>query len=155
MHFLIVVGAKYLIAAPVLLLAWCIYATRGRTRKELVWLATISLLATYAVGYMASLLFYNARPFVVEHFTPLISHAADNGFPSDHMLLGAAIAMVGYFLSRRLGAILWVLAILVGISRVAAGIHHTIDIVGSSVIAIVVVSATEYILHKKNLKKPS
>ena len=155
MQFLIILCAKYLIAVSAVLLVWCIYATRGDKRKKLLILAAVSLPLTYAVGYIAGHIFYNARPFVVGHFLPLIEHAPDNGFPSDHMLLAAALAMVGYFLSRRLGGILWILAILIGISRIAAGVHHTLDIVGSSVIAMAVVSSIDYILAKRILKKSS
>lgn len=146
----IVLAAKYLIILPVLLFLWCLYAIRGKKRKELVVLSIISLPGAYAVGYIAGKLFYNARPFVVGHFTPLFSHAADNGFPSDHMLLAATIAMLGYFLSRRLGIILWILALIIGFSRVAAGVHHTLDILGSAAIAIVVVSIAQYFLKKRN-----
>jgi undecaprenyl-diphosphatase len=75
---------------------------------------------------------------VVGNFTPLIPHAPNNGFPSDHTLLVSAIAAICSFYSRRVGVILWVIALYVGISRVYVGVHHPVDIVGSAVIAVTV-----------------
>lgn len=78
----------------------------------------------------------DTRPFVSGNFTPLIPHAADNGFPSDHMLLASALAAVVMCYRKRLGYALWAVAIIIGISRVYVGVHHPIDIVGSALIAL-------------------
>lgn len=149
MDLLISVSAKYLIALPVVLLLWCLVALRGSKRRRALWLSIISLPLSYGVGAAAGHFYYDARPFVVGHFTPLVAHAADNGFPSDHMLLAAAIAMIGCFISWRLGLVLWVLAIAIGVARVAAGVHHALDIVGSALIAIVVVSLVHFALARR------
>ena len=144
MDWLVIVGAKYLIALPVVILLWCLYALRGRKRREVLLLSVASLPLAYFVGFLLGHLYYNARPFVVGHFTPLIAHAADNGFPSDHTLLAATIAMIGLSISRRLGILLWILAVLIGVSRILAGVHHILDIVASMLIAIAVVSLVRF-----------
>jgi undecaprenyl-diphosphatase len=148
MTLLIVLAAKYLVVLPILLAAWCIYALRGAKRRELILLSIISLPLAYILAFIAGKLWYDPRPFVVGHFTPLVAHAANNGFPSDHMLLAATVAMIGWYLSRRLGTILWILALIVGLARVAAGVHHIVDIFGSALIAIVAVSAVWYLLRR-------
>lgn len=114
--------------------------------------AAVSLVVAYGVGKLAEMLWYNTRPFVVDGTTPLIAHAANNGFPSSHTLLAATIASIIFVYNRKLGTVLWVLALAVGLSRVAAHIHHLIDIAGSVVIAVVVVWAIEYLMRRRSSK---
>ncbi len=83
-------------------------------------------------------LYFDPRPFVAGHFTPLLYHIPDNGFPSDHLLLVSVIAMIGTYWNKKLGAVLWILAVIIAIARVYVGVHHVIDVVGSMVIAIAV-----------------
>ncbi|MCA1731872.1 MAG: phosphatase PAP2 family protein, partial [Actinobacteria bacterium] len=73
------------------------------------------------------------RPFTVEHFRPLIPHAADNGFPSDHALLAAALVALVALVDVPLALPFVLLAIVIDWARVDAGIHHLIDVLGSSV----------------------
>ena len=75
---------------------------------------------------------------MVEHFTPLISHAANNGFPSDHSLISFAFASIVFLFNKKLGFVLFLLSFLVGLSRVYVGVHYPIDILGSFLICIIV-----------------
>ena len=143
---LIVFGAKYLIIVSVAALLWSLYILKGKKRQYLIGLTVVALPVAFLLSRVAGHFYYNARPFVVGNFTPLISHAADNGFPSDHMLLAALLATLVFFVNARLGTIAWVVALLVGISRVVAGVHHTGDIVGSAIISIIAVFIAHYIL---------
>jgi undecaprenyl-diphosphatase len=146
MDILIIFFAKYLI--------WIIVAAAlpflffSHEWKRLSIFAAISLVLAYVVGKVAGLVWYDARPFVVNGTTPLVAHAADNGFPSDHMLMAATIASIVFVYNRTLGLLLWVLAIAVGVGRVLAGVHHTVDILASAAIAIVVVAVVEYLLRR-------
>lgn len=137
MDALIVFGAKYLIwIEAVAALVWLLRA-HNRTRTAVF--AALSLALSYLAGKAASLLWYNPRPFVEGNFAPLIAHAANNGFPSDHMLFAAAMAATVTYFDRRWGAVLWIMAILVGLARVLAGLHHVTDIAASAVIAVIAV----------------
>lgn len=106
-----------------------------KIRKEVLAFAIISLPIIYIAAKIGSLLYFAPRPFVIENFTPLIPHAADNGFPSDHTLLAGAIASIIFLYNKKIGAVLFMLAFLVGISRVLVGVHHFTDIAGSIVIS--------------------
>jgi undecaprenyl-diphosphatase len=121
--------------------------------KELRWkivlCALVALPLIYIIAKIGSFFYYDPRPFAVGQFTPLIPHNADNGFPSDHTLFASALAAVIFFFNRKLGSVLFVLAFLVGIARVLAGVHHFVDILGSIVIAFVVTYIVfQYILSK-------
>jgi len=65
------------------------------------------------------------RPYLVTHTRPLIPTSHDNGFPSDHTLLAAALTASLWWIDRRwLGAFaLGTLLVLVG--RLGVGAHHT------------------------------
>ncbi|MDO8566493.1 MAG: phosphatase PAP2 family protein [Candidatus Moranbacteria bacterium] len=146
MDSFIIFGAQYLylviVIAALVYICW--------QPKELCWkialCAIIALPLTYIAAKIVSNFYFDPRPFVIGQFTPLLPHAADNGFPSDHTLLGSAVAAVIFFFHRKLGFLLFVVAFLVGVSRVFAGIHHFADIFGSMVIAAVVTSiVSQYI----------
>lgn len=133
-----IVGAKYAIVLSLVLALWCFLKAPRDAQKRIAFFGMVALPLIYCTALIASHFYDNPRPFVVGNFTPLIPHAPDNGFPSDHMLLASAVAAIISFYSRRMGAILWVLALYIGISRVSVGVHHPLDIMGSAVIALVI-----------------
>jgi undecaprenyl-diphosphatase len=67
----------------------------------------------------------------------LIPHVADNGFPSDHTLYAMVVAATLFVFKRKTGILVGVLAVLIGLARVSAGVHHPVDIIASVVIAII------------------
>ncbi len=151
MHFLTIVGAKYLIYV-LLLIAGIFFLQMDRPVKyQMARFALFSLPVTFAVAKLGSYFFYDPRPFVSGHFIPLIAHAADNGFPSDHALLAFAVAALVFHIEKKFGTVLYVLALAIGVSRVAAGVHSFIDIFGSFVICVVVAVAVS--LGEKALVK--
>jgi undecaprenyl-diphosphatase len=115
-------------------------------------LASIALPLVFLTSRTASLLFENPRPFLEHDFVPLITHAADNGFPSDHALFVFAVASIVFTFNKPVGFGLFVLAVLVGVGRVLVGVHHVIDILGSLVIAtgitFIITELIQLFLHK-------
>ncbi|MBP7060561.1 MAG: phosphatase PAP2 family protein [Candidatus Moranbacteria bacterium] len=135
MDSIIIFGAQYLYLVIVIAALLFLLIVPKQRSSEVLVAAFFSLPLTYIAAKTLSLFYFDPRPFVVDHFVPLLSHAADNGFPSDHTLFSAALAAVIFAFHRKLGLALYSVAFLVGLSRVAAGIHHLTDIVGSLVIA--------------------
>ncbi len=151
MNTLIIFCAKYLLVISPLTLLWLFYKCEPAQRKDLA-LRTFSILGlSYILGLIARTLYYDPRPFVVEGFQPLLQHIADNGFPSDHTLLLAAIAASAGLFDRRVAVLLWLVTLVVGISRILAGVHHSIDIIGSIVIALLAKWIVYFVFHR--LKK--
>lgn len=140
--FSIVIGGFYFLVQPRLL------------RKKILLLAIISGLLAGVIALIASRLYVDPRPFVVGNFIPLIAHAPDNGFPSDHALLTGWIASVVFAYRKRVGLLLWGIAILVGVARVYVGVHHPIDIIGAFVICLVA-TVVGYRLTERIVKKES
>lgn len=138
-NILIIFGAKYLHWLSIIIALIYLLKQPKARRKEIFVFAVIALPTAYAAAKIAGLFYYNPRPFVAENFLPLIPHAPDNGFPSDHALLGGSIAAILFPYSPILSGLAWFITSLVGLSRVFAGIHHPVDIFGSWTIAIAIV----------------
>jgi len=153
---LIVFTANYLYIVPVLLfIGYSFFTSR---RREFLITAFFLLPLSYLTAKILSHFYYDPRPFVVSHVIPLFHHAPDNGFPSDHALLTGTLAAGVMPFSAWLAALLWVLAFLVGGARVVAHVHHTIDIVGSFVIALVslgIVRLGMYLVRARRARKES
>jgi undecaprenyl-diphosphatase len=134
MHEIIIVVAKYFLVLSLLGTAYIVYKIPGRERLRFVLLIIIGGIISLALAKIASHFIHDPRPFVQGNFTPLIVHAPDNGFPSDHTLLTAFLGFAVLSKSRKVGSILLAIALLIGLSRMAAGVHHSWDILGSFII---------------------
>lgn len=136
MQILAIFFAKYviylLIAASILFLL----KQKRSTQKEILIFALISLPLSLLIAKILGHFYYNPRPFVAGHFTPLISHAANNGFPSDHALFAFTISAIVFCFNKKWGVFLGALGLLVSLGRIYVGIHSAIDILGSFVISV-------------------
>jgi undecaprenyl-diphosphatase len=92
----------------------------------------VTAVIAFILAKIGGAVYNDPRPFTQDHVKPLISHAADNGFPSDHALLAAVIVAAILLVSPLWVAPFVLLAVLVDWARVGAGIHHFADVVGSS-----------------------
>ncbi|MBV9469545.1 MAG: phosphatase PAP2 family protein [Abitibacteriaceae bacterium] len=141
MNTLIIFGAKYLFAIILLgaaALAWRI----PREQRTLYFcLAALAGVLATILTKSAGALYFDPRPFT-HGVVPLIPHAADNGFPSDHTVLSVTTALLCYGVNKKVGAGLLGLAVLVGTSRVLVGINSPLDVVAGAVIGTVAVAAT-------------
>ncbi len=150
MDLFFILCAKYLFVVPLVILAGYGLSRPRFEWKEMVLFAIPALILTYLLGKLGGFIYFDPRSFVVGHFTPLISHIADNGFPSDHTLLVAGLAAVGTYWNKRMGILLWALAVLVAVARVYVGVHHPIDVIGSIIIALVAVPVWRAFMKKMN-----
>jgi undecaprenyl-diphosphatase len=137
MDSIIIFCAKYLVYIALLLSAAYLLTLPKRDRIRAVVFFVIAGLVAFVLAKIGGAIFYNARPFVVNHITPLIAHDANNGFPSDHTLITAVVAVTLYVISKKSGIALFVAAIIIGSSRVLAHVHHPIDVIGSFAFAII------------------
>ncbi len=128
-------GAPY---AVIVLLA-LFWLTCERFQKpailEAVLVVAVGLLINQAIG-----LFYtHPRPFMIGLCRPLIPHAPETSFPSDHatLLFAAALSLLSRPLWRRQGMLLLALALAGSWARVYTGLHFPFDIAGSLAVAVV------------------
>ena len=148
--------AKYVIFLLIAIAGvWFLWKVPRPLKKDVLIIGATGPLITFIISLLAAKLYFDPRPFVSGHVTPLIAHAPDNGFPSDHTLLSAAIASIVWVFNRRLGALLLALTLSIGLSRVFAGVHHLIDVLGAIVIAIGSVYLANFIVKQINAAKHS
>lgn len=147
MHELVIIIAKYFVLISIIMTAYVwwklpTFSEKKRFVAEAILAAALSLV----IAKIGSKLYNDPRPFVVGHFTPYFSHANDNGFPSDHTLFTSFMAFLVWRYNRAFGYGLLVIAALVGLSRVIAGVHHLVDIIGAFVCSLIGVALAAVIV---------
>ncbi len=158
MNVIIILFAKYLFLASIIIfIAYLTYLWRNNKNKSilLIRLSAVSFPLILIAAKISGHFIYDPRPFLVTLVKPLIPSATDNGFPSDHTLLTMALASVIFVYNRKLGIVLFSIALLVGTARVLAKVHHPLDIIGSTLIATVITTIVYSLLSltKKKFQK--
>lgn len=143
MHSVIRVVGQYFFLISVAIVALYWLRSRRDVKVSLGWRLVAGGAVALALDDVAGRLYYDPRPFVTHQLVPIIPHAADNGFPSDHALLTAFLAFTMLLYSRRLALVLFLNALLVSWARVAAHIHNPRDIVGGFVLAAIAVAIVD------------
>lgn len=146
----IIVCAKYLVAVPVVTAVFYFFWAPAQERWRLGLLALAALPLAYLLARVAGLFYSHPQPFVEWGGEPLVPHEIDNAFPSDHTLLaGALAALVGVSSRSYLaGGGLFAIAGLIGLARVAAGLHNWLDIAAALVLAVAAVLAAQLLLER-------
>lgn len=125
-------------------------------RIELALAGVLGLLLTLGLITIATHVHVDPRPFVVNHsLHPLISHSADNGFPSDHSAGAALIAVLIWLRHRIWGIVLAAAAILVGVARVAAHVHHVQDVAAGWAIGGFAAVIATVLIHRVTAARPA
>jgi undecaprenyl-diphosphatase len=135
---LAVVVANYgVYVLPLALLVIWLRADTPADWRRAVLAGIVTALVAFLLGLVLERTLSRPRPFVELGFQPLFTHAADSSFPSDHTLVG--VALVGTLLgpARRMGVVLVIWALVVGLARIAAGVHYPSDVLGSALLALV------------------
>ncbi len=79
------------------------------------------------------------RPYENYSYRPIGKYKRGKGesFPSRHTSSGVIIAMACYYVNPVLGGIMWILAFIVGITRILCGLHYPSDVLGGAAISII------------------
>jgi undecaprenyl-diphosphatase len=131
-----IASAKYLpIAFAVALLAlWLSW--RARNQRGAL-LAGVSALVALGLGQLIGKALPRPRPYLSHTVNQLIPPSLDTSFPSDHAILGFAVAVMVWRYNRRAGAALLVLATVMAIARVFVGAHYPADVLGGAALGAV------------------
>jgi membrane-associated phospholipid phosphatase len=128
-------GAAYLAGGQVALML--LVGASGRP------LATLRMLAAVGVVYglveLAGRRWARARPFArLERVQSLVPHDPERSFPSRHVASAVAMAMVADRHRPRLGRLMRLVAGLLALSRVGAGLHYPSDVAVGAALGVVV-----------------
>ncbi len=155
MDEIVKIVAKYFIVLSLVGTLVLLLRLKPAGRKQYIAVLILGGAIAGLLAFIGSQLYHNPRPFVQGGFTPLLPHSNDNGFPSDHTLLAATLGWAALVFSRKMGIALLVLAALIGVSRMAAGLHHLVDVIGGFVFAGIAVWLANLLVNKYLRKKPA
>lgn len=106
------------------------------------WKEIFSIILSPAIAWgLASLLkilIHTDRPMIALSNINTLFAESGYAFPSGHATAISALAFAIYFKNKRLGYVFMASAVLIGIARVAGGVHFPIDIIGGYVIGFIV-----------------
>lgn len=135
MHFLVTLIAQYFIAIPVLTVVWLLWKLKKPQKLEFLFMLAGTTVIAAILVKIATTIHQDPRPLTYPGVTPYFAHGTDNGFPSDHTTFSAVIGFAVLYFNRKLGGVLLAVALLIGLCRVIANVHHLQDIGGGFVIA--------------------
>lgn len=119
------------------LFAFLIFGKDKKRELKMIILSTISVvLSRLIITEIIRYFYFVSRPFINNVVYQLLFHETSGSFPSGHAAFFFALAMAVYFFHKKWGIVFFTGAILIGISRIIAGIHWPIDILGGAIIGI-------------------
>ncbi|TSC57423.1 MAG: Bacitracin transport permease protein BCRC [Parcubacteria group bacterium Greene0416_79] len=128
----------YLFAA--LFVVWALLLPRQKKEKLILFCEGFGagLLARFGGVELIRAVSHRPRPFAADpSIIPLISETS-SAFPSGHATFFFALSTIVYLHNRRWGVWCYLASALIGMARVAAGVHYPLDIVGGAVLGILV-----------------
>lgn len=147
MDTLVVVSAKYLILLVVLGLGTAWLLSKRHRKLHFIVSTVLAGIIAFAIARTLSHFIYSERPFVVEGIEPLVAHAADNGFPSDHALFAGTLTAITFFYNRKIALAMAVLAVVIGSARVLAHVHSPLDIIVGLAVGVIGAMSGYYITN--------
>lgn len=102
-----------------------------------------NLFFAFIVGFLlarfSGLFYQHLQPFVEQGFKPIIYHAPDNSFPSDHAVIAGVFGYFLYAINKSWGSVALIFAILIAWGRVLGGVHYPIDVIAGLAIGFLAV----------------
>ncbi|MGH7195846.1 MAG: phosphatase PAP2 family protein [Candidatus Saccharimonadales bacterium] len=147
MDGIIVFCARYLFIFVVLGLALAWLPLSKKAKIQFIVATILAGIVAFILSRIGGHFYVDQRPFVAQHVKPLLAHAADNGFPSDHALLTGTLTAITYFFNKKIANIMLVLTIIIGIARVLARVHSPLDIAGGWVFGVIGALAGYYLMR--------
>ncbi len=139
--------AQYLVFFSLLVIP---YLWVRRERHDIVRIM-VSVVVAYTISEIIKTLVSAPRPFVVGEFEPLIAMQPREfygSFPSGHTAFLTALAASVFFTEKIPGAVIFLMAAVVGAGRVLVGVHYPLDILVGGAIGITTAWVFK-ILHKR------
>jgi len=119
----------------ILVLVWAIFFSKRKMFNfSLIFLTGIF---SWVIANIIKNILKINRPFIDLDIVALYQ---DTGFsfPSEHMTVLTAIAVVLYYINKKIGIVFFIITILIGLSRIIIGAHYPIDIIGGLIVGILI-----------------
>ena len=96
----------------------------------------LSVIISMVLLYAINNIFFRPRPFTSYEVNFLFYHNTDSAFPSNPATLLFAMSVAVLFYNRKVGSVMLTLGLYASFSRVAAGVHFPLDILGGVLLAV-------------------
>jgi undecaprenyl-diphosphatase len=117
--------------------------------KEIAFVFSSAIIA-WVLAMIAKSLIFTPRPFIYfENVKPLFFLGGFESFPSGHAMFFGALATSLYFAHKRIGFLYIIVALIVGLARVASGVHFPIDIFFGYIFGFIIAFICNLIFKKK------
>lgn len=133
---LMIFGARYLIYFT-FLLAFILAFKSGAKEKRALILTILFLPIIILIIILIHIFFFEPRPFVNFHFSPLIPYSEDASFPSRHASIMSAMAFAYTYYKSKWAPFFLFLMLWVGIARIYVGVHYPLDILGGFIVGVI------------------
>lgn len=98
---------------------------------------------------LINLFYFRPRPHLLMNVHQLVFKSPlDPSFPSAHTTIALALALAVFCRNKIWGSVFLVLALLVGLGRILAGVHYPLDIVGGVIVALISILIIILIIKK-------
>lgn len=137
---LILFFAEYLTYVLLLIFAGYVYLAFRSWRERGIVFVTTAAAATLARLVLTELIrffYHHPRPYITLTVHQLLPSENSYSFPSGHASLFFAVSTVIYAYNRKLGTFFFVASFVMGLARIAAGIHFPLDIAGGAVVGVI------------------
>jgi membrane-associated phospholipid phosphatase len=142
-------GAELLLATSIVALWFLSHSAGEDMMRRRALLTVLAFFPTYGLARVMQGLDHRTRPILSGiHLQPLtdpttwhqmaINFTHWGSFPSDHAALVAIVLVAAWSVSRRAGVALALLAVLVGLFRIAVGYHWPSDVLGGTLLGLIV-----------------
>lgn len=121
--------------------------------KTVASITFVSFLAWFVSNVFKDSL-HTMRPFFQTNFPPLtLTIPTNNAFPSTHTAIAFSLSSGVMRKDIKIGLVYFLLALLVGVGRVASHVHYVIDIAGGALIGIATFYVADRLIHIVRLQK--
>ena len=138
--FLIVFFGVYFIYVALIVFLFVAYQDwkkrRARGMRDFAIAISSALIARFGIVSLIHIFYHRPRPFLALGISHLISNSTYS-FPSGHTTFLFALSTATYFFHKKMAYFLFASGVIVGLARVASGVHYPSDILGGVLLGII------------------
>lgn len=121
-----------------------------RKWREVV-LVFLTAIFARAITEVLKYIIHAPRPFIkLQDVISLVSESPYSSFPSGHATFFMALAVCIYLTHKRAGIFFIFCALIIGLARIAVGVHFPVDILAGFIIGIIIPLLVNYFYRKFN-----
>lgn len=104
-----------------------------KSLRELLVVFFSSFLAFF-ISEVLKISFHTLRPFFALPDVQALFAESSYAFPSGHATFFSALALALFFINKKIGYLFMFFALIIGLARIAAGVHFPVDILGGFIL---------------------